>query len=459
VVDERRVGARVWLTFEDLSQYRMIEQRLLQLSMYDALTGLANRNLFHAALVKALARAERSGRTMALLMIDLDGFKRVNDTLGHAAGDTVLRGVAHRLSARLRSADQVARIGGDEFAVILENVEQLTDVAFVARKVISAVAPPFEIDGKEFHCGASVGIAGWPEHAPDAPALQRAADLAMYAAKAVGGSTYRYYSDSIREEFDRRATLDNELRRAQQYQEFELHYQPQIALATGRITGAEALLRWRHPKRGLLCAADFIEGLESSGQIEAVGYWVLEAALEQVARWHARFGIRLTIAINLSARQLVHHKLLPHMMQVLERHAVDPGCIELELTESAVVSTRERELLNQLHALGVRVTVDDFGTGYSSLQHLKLLPIQALKVDHSFVSGIPSRDDDMAIIDATLALARNLDLEVIAEGVETLEQLEFLRAHGCVRAQGYLVGRPVPAEDFARLLEDAASVA
>jgi diguanylate cyclase (GGDEF)-like protein len=424
--------------------------------MYDALTGLANRNLFHAALVKALARAERSGRTMALLMIDLDGFKRVNDTLGHAAGDSVLRGVAHRLSERLRSADQIARIGGDEFAVILENVGQLADVAFVARKIIAAVAPPFEIDGKAFHCGASVGIAAWPEHASDAPALQRAADLAMYAAKATGGNSYRYYSDAIRTEFDRRATLDNELRRAQQYAEFELHYQPQIDLATGRICGAEALLRWRHSARGLLCAADFIEGLESSGQIEPVGYWVLETALAQLERWHARFGAWLTIAINLSARQLAHPKLLPHMVHVLERYAVDPACIELELTESAVVSSRERELLSQLHALGVRVTVDDFGTGYSSLQYLKLLPIQALKVDHTFVGGIPSSADDVAIIGATLALARSLGLAVIAEGVETREQLEFLRAHGCVRAQGFLIGRPVPAEEFARLLEAAA---
>jgi diguanylate cyclase (GGDEF)-like protein/PAS domain S-box-containing protein len=447
VVDEG-TGQRVWFTLEDLSHYKVIEQRLLQLSMYDGLTGLANRNLFHAALVKALARAERNGRMLALMMLDLDRFKAVNDTMGHEAGDALLQDVAQRLSTRLRSADQFARIGGDEFAVILEGVERLSDVAVVARKVISAVAPPFTIHGKDVYIGVSVGIAGWPEHATDAPALQRAADLAMYAAKSVGGNAYRFYSELIRTDVDRRTTLENELRRAHQYDEFVLHYQPVIETATGRITGAEALLRWQHPERGLVAAAEFIEGLESSGQIEAVGRWVLENALAQLEIWHARFDPRLTMAINLSARQLLQGGVLTAIVQAVEDRRVDLSSIELEVTESTVVTSAERQLLNELHALGVRITVDDFGTGYSSLQYLKLLPIQALKIDGRFVAGIPSSPDDVAIVGATLALARGLGLEVVAEGVETSEQYAFLRERGCHRAQGYLIGRPMSAEAF-----------
>jgi diguanylate cyclase (GGDEF)-like protein/PAS domain S-box-containing protein len=457
VVDERAGGERVWLTFDDLTQHKIIEQQLRQLSMYDALTGLANRNLFNASLTKAMARAARSGRVLALLMLDLDRFKGVNDTLGHEAGDIVLRGVAERLTRELRTADQIARIGGDEFAVTLEDVHRLPDVALVARRIIAALARPFEFKGQEIYCGVSVGIAGWPEHAGDAPALRRAADLAMYESKKGGGNAYRFYSDSIRTEFDRLTSLENALRRARRRQEFTLHYQPQIDLASNRITGAEALLRWQHPERGLVCAGEFIEGLESSGQIEPVGYWAVDAALEQLERWHKTFDRSLRVAINLSARQLFESKFLAHMRYALQRYAVDPTHVELEVTESSVVSSGERELLNALHGLGVRITVDDFGTGYSSLQYLKLLPIQALKIDRGFVNGIPSSQDDVAIVSATLALARNFELEVVAEGVETQAQLEFLRERGCDRAQGYLIGKPMSAEDFSVLLREPAA--
>jgi diguanylate cyclase (GGDEF)-like protein len=407
--------------------------------------------------VKALARAERSGRGMALLMLDLDGFKQVNDTLGHDAGDAVLRAVAQRLNARLRSADQVARIGGDEFAVILENVDRLSDAAIVARKIISAIAPSFEISGQEVRCGVSIGIAGWPEH-PDANLLRRAADLAMYAAKNAGGNAYRFYSDTIRAEFEQRSQLEDELRRARQTDAFTLYYQPQIELASGRIRGAEALLRWMHPERGLICARDFIEGLESSGEIQSVGDWVFETALAQLERWHSIYGDDLTLAINLSARQLAYDALVPHVAHALARHSVDPTRLELELTESTVATSGERDLLAELHALGLRITVDDFGKGYSSLQYLKLLPIQALKLDHSFVQGVPSHSEDVAIVAATLALGRSLGLEVIAKGVETEAQLEFLRARGCSRAQGHFLGQPVSPQAFESLLQARAAV-
>ena len=456
VVDDATGDPRIWLTFEDLSHYKVIEQRLLQLSMYDALTGLANRNLFHTGLVKALARAERSGRGMALLMLDLDGFKQVNDTRGHDAGDAVLRAVAQRLNARLRSADQVARIGGDEFAVILESVDRLSDSAIVARKIIAAIAPPFDIGGQEIRCGVSIGIAGWPEHA-DTTALRRAADLAMYAAKSAGGNAYRFYSDTIRAEFEQRSELEDELRSARQTDAFTLYYQPQIDLASGRIRGVEALLRWNHPQRGLLCAGEFIEGLESSGEIQPVGDWVFETALAQLKRWHATFGSDLTLAINLSARQLAYDALVPRVAHALARHSIDPARLELELAESTVATNGERDLLTELHGLGLSITVDDFGKGYSSLQYLKLLPIQALKLDHSFVHGVPGHSEDVAIVAATLALGRSLGLEVIAKGVETEAQLEFLRARGCARAQGHLLGHPVSPQAFETLLQARAA--
>jgi diguanylate cyclase (GGDEF)-like protein/PAS domain S-box-containing protein len=452
VVDDQTGEPRIWLTFEDLSHYKVIEQRLLQLSMYDALTGLANRNLFHTGLVKALARAERSGRGMALLMLDLDGFKQVNDRLGHDAGDSVLRTVAQRLNARLRSADQVARIGGDEFAVILENVDRLSDAAIVARKIIAAITPPFDLAGQEIRCGVSIGISGWPEH-PDAATLRRAADLAMYAAKNAGGNGYRFYSETIRDEFEQRSRLEQELRRAREADAFKIHYQPQIDLVTGRITGAEALLRWEHPERGLICAGEFIEELESSGEIQRVGDWVFETALAQLEHWHALYGKDLSLAINLSARQLARDALLPQLVHALARHSIDPARLELELAESTVATNSECEVLTELHALGLRLTVDDFGRGYSSLQYLKLLPVQALKIDHTFVHGVPSHTEDVAIVAATLALGRSLGLEVIAKGVETQGQLEFLRARGCSRAQGYLLGRPVSAQAFETLLQ------
>jgi diguanylate cyclase (GGDEF)-like protein/PAS domain S-box-containing protein len=458
VVDDRTGDPRIWLTFEDLSHYKVIEQRLLQLSMYDALTGLANRNLFHTGLVKALARAERSGRGMALLMLDLDGFKQVNDKLGHDAGDSVLRTVAQRLNARLRSADQVARIGGDEFAVILENVDRLSDAAIVARKIIAAITPPFELAGQEIHCGVSIGIAGWPEH-PEAMALRRAADLAMYAAKNAGGNAYRFYSDTIRTEFEQRGQLEQELRRAREADAFTLHYQPQIDLVTGRIRGAEALLRWQHPERGLLCAGEFIEGLESSGEIQPVGDWVFETALAQLEHWDAIFGKDLSLAINLSPRQLARDALLPQLVHALARHSIDPARLELELAESTVASKSECDVLAELHALGLRITVDDFGRGYSSLQYLKLLPVQALKIDHAFVHGVPAHTEDVAIVSATLALGRTLGLEVIGKGVETQAQLEFLRARGCSRAQGHFLGKPVSPEAFETLLQARAAIA
>ena len=439
-----------------LARLQGAEQRLAQLAQYDALTGLANRTLFQDRLAQAIARAHRSERRIALLFLDLDRFKEINDSLGHEAGDRVLQEAAARLRQHLREGDSVARLGGDEFTVVLEDVESAEQVQGVAHKLLRAFAEPMAFAGRDLFVTLSMGIALYPADGADADSLLKHADTAMYQAKSEGRDNFQFYAAAMSAAAHERLSLEGSLRQALERGEFVLHYQPVVRLASGEISSVEALLRWRHPEHGLVSPGRFIGAAEQNGLIVPIGAWVLREACAQAARWQAA-GLRpLRVAVNLSARQFRRPGLVDTVRGALRAAALQPQWLILEITESVLMDNPAAggAVLGALRDLGAHMALDDFGTGYSSLAYLKHLPLDVIKIDRSFVRDIPADVDDAAIVKATIGLAASLGMLTTAEGVETREQLAFLQEHGCRFGQGYLFSPAVEADAFAAMLRE-----
>jgi diguanylate cyclase (GGDEF)-like protein/PAS domain S-box-containing protein len=430
------------------------EERVRHLAHYDELTGLPNRSMFNEQLARALTLARRHNKPLAVLFIDLDRFKIINDTLGHDAGDRVLQEVAERLRGSLRDSDTVGRLGGDEFVVLIEELPDPIHVASVAQKILAAVAAPYVIESQEFHVTASIGISTYPEDSEDLPTLLKNADISMYRAKEQGKNNYQFYSSQMNVHSLEHLTLESSLRRALERDEFLLHYQPKIDIDSGRITGLEALIRWQQPGKSLIPPGQFIPLAEETGLIVPIGEWVLRTACARYKLWQAQGLPPLRIAVNLSPRQFAHANLLQDVARILNQTGMDPTCLEFEITESMVMHKPEQavKLLNELKRMGIHLSIDDFGTGYSSLNYLKRFPIDSVKIDRSFISDIPGDADDAAITRAIISMAHSLRLKVIAEGVETAEQLSFLREHGCDEMQGYYYSAPLPEEQMVALL-------
>ena len=456
-VAPRRIGddqMYLMLIIQDISQRKHAEEKLLHLANHDPLTGLFNRALLHDRLSQAATYAARAGRHVAVLFIDLDRFKNINDSLGHDAGDQVLVEVARRLTANVRQGDTVARLGGDEFVVVLTDIAQESEIAAIARKILDALFVPVMMDGQELSPVASMGIAVYPRDGANSTALLANADAAMYRVKENGCGNFQFYQPSMNVRALERLKLEAGLRRALERNEFVLHYQPQIDIASGAIVGVEALLRWQPPGREMVHPADFIPIAEETGLIVPIGQWVLRTACAQQVAWR-KAGLRdLRVAVNLSGRQFKQQDLHRMVEDVLAETQCPADRLELEITESVVMDNPEAAAaaLQLLTYMGVHLSIDDFGTGYSSLSYLKRFPIHSLKIDRSFVRDIPADSNDAAIATAVIALAHSMKLTVTAEGVETAEQLAFLRERQCDAMQGFLCGRPVPPEEIAALL-------
>ncbi|HWP59396.1 MAG TPA: EAL domain-containing protein [Candidatus Acidoferrales bacterium] len=454
ILDDTGKAQRLVLVARDVTERKRDEEMIRHLAYYDALTGLPNRTLFNDRLAQALAQAYRSRQMIALMFLDLDRLKAVNDTLGHAMGDRLLQAVSERLKGCLREGDTIARLGGDEFLLLLQGVAHLEDVAKVARRLLDALKPSFYCEGQELHTTASIGIAIYPNDSKDADSLMRNADTAMYRAKELGRNNYQFYSASMNESALQRLSLENSLRRALQRQEFVLHYQPQMSLATGEITGGEALIRWNHPELGMVPPVRFIPIAEESGLILPVGEWVLATASAQNKAWQ-KAGLKpLRVAVNLSPLHFKHKDLAETIARILEKTELDARYLELEVTESVIMQTSELDsdaivgTMLKLKETGIHVSIDDFGTGYSSLSYLKRFPVDTVKIDQSFIRDITTNPDDAAIARAIISIAHSLGLRVIAEGVETREQLDFLSAEKCDEVQGFFLSRALPADDF-----------
>jgi len=422
------------------------EGRLAFLAQFDPLTGLPNRALLSDRFSQMIVQARRRDRPLGVLFIDLDDFKLVNDSLGHAGGDELLKDAALRLQASVRPGDTVARISGDEFAVVLADLARADDAALVAQKIIDQFARPFRVAGRELFVTASIGIAAYPADGDDAESLLGAADAAMYRAKQAGRNGFQFFTADINQRTRARAQVGSELRRALERQEFVLAYQPKFDLRTGTPCGAEALLRWRHPERGLVSPAEFILILEETGLIVPVGEWVLEQVCRDLKAWEAAGLPRFPVAVNLSARQFRHADLDERIRAVIRRHGVDPSLVELEITESQVMQDPEhaKRVIQALNDGGIRVAIDDFGTGYSSLSYLTRFRVGALKIDRSFVANALEDAGDATIVRTIVDMAHTLGFLVVAEGVETQAQAAFLRSLGCEQAQGYYFAKPMP---------------
>ena len=447
-------GKRSTCILRDVTERKRAEERIRYLAHYDDLTGLPNRALFTQLLEQALAEARYAKKEVAVLFIDLDRFKLINDTLSHASGDAVLCQVGKRLVGALARRDTVARFGGDEFVVLMRDCGMPNDVTATAQGLLSALSAPFLLDQQEYHLTASIGISAFPGDGQDAQTVLKNADSAMNRAKEQGKNNYQFYSSQMNVRSFERLVLERFLRHALEQDEFQLHYQPKIDLTTGRATGMEALLRWIHPGMGMIAPAKFIPLAEETGLIVPIGEWVLREACAQARRWQAQGLPPLRVAVNLSARQFAHDGLHAAIVGALEESALPPSRLELEITESMTMENPEHatQCLQKMKALGITVAIDDFGTGYSSLGYLKRFPIDSVKIDRSFIKDIPGDSDDEAITQAIIAMGHSLRLKVIAEGVESAEHAEFLRRHGCDEAQGYYFGKPVPADEFVRLL-------
>lgn len=440
--------------YRDITERKQYEKQLETLANYDSLTGLANRALFLNHLQNSITKSRRDKGLIALLMFDLDRFKNINDSYGHDAGDELLRIVAERFSSRLREGDVISRLGGDEFAVVLEHLNRPEDAGRLAEEMIGALSEEYKLSGgASIHISSSAGIVLFPDHGENAAELLQHADAALYKAKAEGRGMYHYYTDELTDSARKRIECEIRLHRAIAHQEFEVYYQPQVHIQTGRIVGAEALVRWNCPIRGIVSPSEFIPIAEETGLISEIGEWVLNETCRQGKIWLDQ-GHRLTLAVNLSAHQ-VRHQNIPLMVEhALKQSGYPADRLELELTESALMEREEEavEMLHTLRAHGIRLAIDDFGTGYSSLSYLKRFPIDVLKIDKSFVDDIPFENDDMAIVTAIIAMGQALGFQVLAEGTEREEQIEFLKQKGCTMYQGYFKSPPVPAEAFEKLL-------
>jgi diguanylate cyclase (GGDEF)-like protein/PAS domain S-box-containing protein len=443
-------------TAKDITDRFQYEQHLKYLAHHDTVTNLPNRTLFMDRLSRALVRAERIKQQVAVLFMDLDRFKIVNDTLGHDVGDKLLHSVATRLQQNVRKGDTIARLGGDEFALILEDIHQIDNVTSIVEKIIAAFNAPHVVDKKELSVSASIGVAMYPADGEDISGLLRHADIAMYRAKENGGNNYCFYSAKMSTQTSARLTLETSMRRALETgDEFLIHYQPQLNLNTGEVIGAEALVRWQHPRTGLIPPLDFIPLSEETGLIEPLGDLILNKACTQTKIWHDQGINNLTIAINVSGRQFRKQNFTGHIASILNKTGLDPSKLEIEITESVMMQDMPSttKTLSALRDLGVQVSIDDFGTGYSSLAYLKKMPIDALKIDRTFVLDIIDDKDDAAIVHAITTMARTLGIKAVAEGVENREQLSLLRDYNCDIAQGFFLGRPMPVDDFSRYLQ------
>lgn len=429
-------------------------ERVEYLAFHDGLTGLPNRSFFSKLLSRRILESRRSGRPFALMFIDLDRFKLINDTLGHDAGDELLKEVTGRLKGALRESDVVARLGGDEFVAMLPDSGCREDLEAVARKVLGAVRQTFVLAGQELRVTMSVGIAVYPLDGDDEDTLMKHADVAMYHAKEVGKNNFQFYTSDIHGASLERLTLESSLRHAVENDELRLYYQAKRDLRTGAVSGVEALLRWQHPDLGLIAPMQFIPLAEETGLIVPIGRWVLESACRQSVAWQRAGGPPLTMAVNLSARQFLDPDLLTDIAAVLEKTGMDPRLLELEITESMLMRDVDKavEILHGLKARGIRIAIDDFGTGYSSLSSLKQFPLDTIKIDGAFIEDVASNAESKGLTEAIIAVGRTLSLTVIAEGVETSEQVEYLREHACDEFQGFYLNVPMPAEEFARML-------
>jgi diguanylate cyclase (GGDEF)-like protein len=428
--------------------------RIQHLAHHDDLTGLPNRLLFNSQLEQALARAQRLGSSVALLFLDLDRFKVINDTLGHAAGDSVLKQIAEHLRACLHGSDLLARVGGDEFTLVVEHSAGIEELGVISQKLLAAISGAVTVNGAQYQLSGSIGIAIYPKDGSDAASLLKNADIAMYRAKSSGRDTYQFYANEIDVHSIERLALENELRQAVQRREFEVHYQPKVDIASGRIAGAEALVRWRHPQRGLLLPGEFIFVAEEVGLIGAIGNIVLETVCRDLARWR-RAGLPPTrIAINLSAQQFADARLLGNLDRVLHETGCDPQLLEFEITESVMMMSPDKalQLLEHIKTYGITLAIDDFGTGHSSLAYLKRFPVDSIKIDNTFVRDIAADPDDLAITKGIIALGHSLALKVIAEGVESQAQFDILRRHRCDEFQGFLFSAAIPAAEFGDML-------
>jgi diguanylate cyclase (GGDEF)-like protein/PAS domain S-box-containing protein len=438
---------------EDISEQRAAEARIQYLATHDEMTGLVNRTLFGEFLERAIARCHRPGRRFAVMFVDLDRFKVINDSLGHESGDALLKVIAARLRASLRTSDVVARFGGDEFVLLVEDVNDHTAVDVVTRNLLAAVLQPVQIAGQECRITASIGIALCPDDAQDAEALLKHADLAMYHAKEQGKNGFQYFSPTMEAQSTEQLLIETGLKGALQRHELSVHYQAKVNMQTGEIRGAEALLRWTHPELGIVSPTRFIPVAEECGLIIPIGRWALTTACAQAAEWH-RLGLSLCVAVNLSPRQFMDPELVSHVREALDHTGLPPTLLELEITESVMMRDRDAAVvtMTMIRDLGARVAIDDFGTGYSSLSHLKGFPFDTVKIDRSLIRGIPHSAADLAIAEAILTLATSMGVTVVAEGVETAEQQTFLSDRTCNEMQGFYFNRPLPSELFTQLL-------
>jgi diguanylate cyclase (GGDEF)-like protein/PAS domain S-box-containing protein len=442
-------------TGTDITARKQSEQRIHHVAQHDVLTGLPNRSLLQDRLEQAVAYSGRSGHPVWVMLIDLDRFKFVNDSMGHKAGDVLLVTIAARLRSALRDTDTVARLSGDEFVVILTEHEDEKLSVDIVQRLMDAVARPCMLGSKEFFVTCSIGVAVYPTDGALADSLIEHADIAMYRAKKLGRNNFQFYTPAMNEEALERVRIEGALRNALERDQFVLHYQPQVDLKTGAICGMEALIRWQHPELGMVAPNRFIGVAEETGLIVQIGAWVMRSACAQNKAWQDAGLGKLRVAVNLSARQFGAPNLLADIAAVLADTGLAPDCLEIELTESLFMSdvTQAVELMHNMKALGVNLSIDDFGTGYSSLSYLSRFPIDVLKIDRSFVSDITRDANDAAIVASIIALAHNLKLAVIAEGVETAAQLDYLRSRGCDEMQGYFFSKPLPAAGFELLLK------
>ena len=445
--------------YRNISERKAAEVKIHQLAYYDKLTGLPNRALLQDRLMHAIADAKRFSHHLGLMFIDLDHFKKVNDTLGHSVGDLLLIEAARRLSKALRENDTAARLGGDEFVVVLSGFTSLTNVPHISQKILNSLAAPYLIEGHELVLSGSLGIALYPQDGKNAEVLMRNADMAMYAAKGSRGDSFRFYTDSMNDYALEQLRLEGGLRQALQHNQFVIHYQPQIDWETKQVYGVEALLRWQHPELGLIPPNKFIPIAEETGLIVPIGAWVLRHACQDLNMIQSALSTTLVLAVNLSGRQFEQPGLVDVVKDALLESGLSSQQLELEITETVLVERpdKAREMLNQLSALGVKLAIDDFGTGYSSLSYLKHFPIDRLKIDRSFLVDIFNDRDNAAIVETIIAMSRNMGLAVIAEGVETQEQVRFLHERNCHQMQGFLFSQPLPVDEIKVFLQQGCS--
>ncbi len=439
----------------DITKRKQDEERILYQANYDDITGLPNRVLFMDRLDQAIANTIRSSRKLGLMFIDLDGFKLVNDTLGHDVGDEMLRETGTRLEECVRSGDTVARLGGDEFTVIMPNLVDARHITIVAQRVLNALSTPFHLGGQDSFISGSIGVTVFPDDGDNTKTLLKNADSAMYSAKEQGKANYQFYTSALNEEVQERLAIKNGLIKAVDRHEFDVFYQPKLNLQSGKIESVEALMRWNSPDLGQVSPVKFIPVLEESGMVVEVGEWVLRTACRQHLAWRDAGLKPIRVAVNLSARQLREPSFVNIVEDILKRTGVSPSSIEIEITESMLMSDSERAVvaLSELHEAGIHISMDDFGTGYSSLSYLKKFPIDTIKIDRSFVSDITTSSDDAEIIRTIISMGKTLNRRIIAEGVETEEQLSMLRQYNCDEIQGFFLSRPLPANELTKFLK------